>query len=167
MLKKGGEFHMDKKLMLIPLAALVLGACTQAPAEPVAETTPEAIEQDSPFAAQMDAEMAGTSFLNDVFASAPPTSDPEAKERAYNALTPSAQETVGENAQEANLALFVGIQDIPDQGITVEDLRPDSDTQMSITVNLNYSGSGPAIRIINLVNEAGVWKVDSITNPQP
>lgn len=57
--------------------------------------------------------------------------------------------------------MFVGVQDVPDMGISVENLVMEDDGTATLVVGLNFSG-GPALRRISLVPEGGVWKVDNI-----
>lgn len=107
-----------------------------------------------------DAEITAFTFMNDFILSAPPESDMEAAMRAYNALSTSAKEKVSEDKLAGDLALFVGVQDVPDQGVSVEDLQVEGDTA-TLIVGMNYSG-GRVLKSVNMVVEDGVWKVDSI-----
>jgi hypothetical protein len=163
---------MNIKLLLIPAAALVLGACTTPPATDTGITptpgvgTPPATQPEGTAPTDEAAEMTGTSFIQDVVASSPPTSDQNARERAFNLLSNNAQQVVGGSAQNANFAQFVGIQDVPDQGISVEDLQV-NDNRATLSVGMNYSGVGQVIRNVNMVVEDNTWKVDSVTAPQP
>jgi LysM repeat protein len=108
------------------------------------------------------AERTGFAFMQAVVKTAPPA-DPRAQQTAFNLLSRSAQRTVGGSATAANYAFFVGIQDVPDQGISVEDLRINSPTQAFLIVGLNYSGSGRVLRSVNMVVENEEWKVASVS----
>lgn len=109
-----------------------------------------------------EAELIGFNFMLDFIAIAPPDSDSDAMERVYAALSGSAREQVSPESLVRDMAMFVGVQDVPDEGISVEDLSVINQTQATLVVGLNYSG-GRILKNINLVAEQGEWKVDSIT----
>lgn len=109
-----------------------------------------------------EAELAGLNFILDFITMAPPSSDPDAMERAYNALSRSAKEQVSRESLAGDMALFVGVQDVPDQGISIEDFIVVSDVQANLIIELDYSG-GRVLRNINLIVEDGEWKIDSIS----
>lgn len=116
----------------------------------------------SPEVLDEDAEIVGFQFINDVILMAPPAPDQEVLERIYNVLSTSAQERVSEETLSSDIASFVGIEDVPDQGASVEDLQIFEGGEAALRVGLNYSG-GVVYKDINLVVEEGVWKVDSVS----
>lgn len=111
-----------------------------------------------------DAEMTGFQFMQDVIAVAPPNVDVEAEDRLYDALSSAAREEVSYEMLLPDIARFVGIQDVPDQGVSVEDLQIEGLTAATLTLGLNYSG-GRALREVHLVIGDGMWKVDRISIP--
>jgi hypothetical protein len=109
-----------------------------------------------------EAENTGFNFILDFIKTAPPESDEQALDRAYEALSQNAKSQVSQVTLSRDLAGFVGVQDVPDGGASVEDLQIEGETAILI-VGLNYSG-GRVLRAVNMVIEDGSWKVDSI-NP--
>jgi hypothetical protein len=107
------------------------------------------------------AELVAFQFVQDFVAIAPPNINQQAEERAYQALSNSASENISRENLSRDLAGFMGVQDVPDQGVSVEDLqRPTADRAVLI-VGLDYSGSR-VLRGINMIVEDGEWKVDSV-----
>ncbi|HDQ22919.1 MAG TPA: hypothetical protein ENN28_03000 [Candidatus Uhrbacteria bacterium] len=112
-----------------------------------------------------EAELVGYNFMLNFVAMAPPESDPVAMEKAYNALSVSAKNQVSRENIVSEMAFFIGVQDVPDQGISVEDLQITDTDRATLILGLNYSG-GRTIRNVNMVVENGEWKVDSISVPE-
>lgn len=108
-----------------------------------------------------EAELVGFNFMLDFIAIAPPESDFEAMERIYDNLSVSARQQISGEMFSRDLALFVGVQDVPDQGVSVEDFQVINDSKVALIVGLNYSG-GRVLRKINLIIEEESWKVDSV-----
>lgn len=143
------------------MTTLLLAACvpSQPVDQPILEPTPVVnLTSDE------QAELIGFEFIQAVVASAPPA-DPSMKTEAFELLSEAAKEQVGGSAVAANLASFVGIQDVPDQGVSVEDLAVNED-QAELTVGLNYSGSGRVLKVIHLIVEGGTWRVDRVSPGQ-
>lgn len=107
-------------------------------------------------------EEVGVSFFNDFFAIAPPAEDDDASERLMGILSESASEGIDIETLSRDLALFVGVQDIPDEGFEVVDIALGEDGTANMVVQLNYSG-GPAIRKVEMIKENDEWKVDSVS----
>lgn len=153
-------------LILIVLGVLALltpqdPALTTIEGEDLVEQVVEGEDQVAGDLSAESAEEVGFGFIQDFVALAPPSSDPEAAERAYAALSSSAQQEVAPQTISRDMAMFVGVQDVPDMGISVENLVMEDDGTATLVVGLNFSG-GPALRRISLVPEGGVWKVDNI-----
>jgi len=111
-----------------------------------------------------EAEMTAFQFMQDIVAIAPPNINPEASARIYQTLTSAARAEVNEATLARDMAAFAKIQDVPDQGVSVEDLQIVSEQGAYLVVGLNYSG-GRALRNIHLVIEDGAWKVARISIP--
>lgn len=118
-----------------------------------------AVEPEAP--SEEEAELVGFAFLQDVIAIAPGTADEAAGERVYQSLSSRARGEVSQDTLSRDIAFFMGIQDVPDQGVSVENLEVHGERSATLVVELNYSG-GPALRAINMVVENGEWKVDSV-----
>lgn len=111
-----------------------------------------------------EAEITAFQFMQDVVAIAPPNLDEEAATRIYETLSSAARAEVSEETLSRDIAAFVKIQDVPDQGVSVEDLQIVSEREAYLVVGLNYSG-GRVLRNIHVVIEDGAWKVDRISIP--
>ena len=59
----------------------------------------------------------------------------------------------------------MGVQDVPDQGVSVEDLQVVDDENVVVVLGLNFSG-GRVLREVHLVVEENEWRVDDITTPE-
>ncbi len=114
----------------------------------------------SPALTDESAEIVGFNFILNFIKSAPPA-DEEAMNLAYEALSTEAKEMVSLETLSGDLARFVGVQDVPDMGASVEDLQAISEIHRVLIVGLNYSG-GRVLRAVILVAEEGEWKVEAI-----
>lgn len=111
------------------------------------------------------AEITGFDFMRDATSVSPSSPNPQAQERAYAALSESAKAGISQEQFLADIAQFLGVQDMPDNGVSVEDLERTSRSEAVLTVGLNYSG-GRQLRDVYLVVEGGAWKVDAISVPE-
>ena len=149
-------------ILLVLIGAIVIFVGVQwlqpTPAEPVANSD----DQLEPLPSHETAEMVGFAFMQDIIKAAPGTDDSAAADRVYAALSSGAQAEISEETVMNDIAFLVGIQDVPDQGVSVEDLQIHSDTEATLIVGLNYTDSR-ILRAIELVVEEGVWKVDGVT----
>ncbi len=109
----------------------------------------------------------GMNFFEDFISVAPPANNIEIENRILKTLSEKALEEIGSESLIRDLALFIGIQDVPDEGIEFVDIKMNDIGTVLLTVQLKYS-STPTTRIIHLVYENESWKVDNITtSPQP
>ena len=107
------------------------------------------------------AELTAFGFMQDLLAAAPGEGDGEAEGRLYEALSQEARAQVDRETLLQDIALFVGIQGIPEQGVSVENLEVQSDTESTLIVGLNFS-NGRELRAIDMVVEDGEWKVHGV-----
>lgn len=112
-----------------------------------------------------EAEITAFQFMQDIVAVAPPSTDTEVATRIYENLSSTARAEVNKETLSRDMATFAKIQDVPDQGVSVEDLQIVSEREAYLVVGLNYSG-GRLLRNIHLVIEDGMWKVDRISIPE-
>jgi len=112
------------------------------------------------------AELVGYNFMLDFIAMAPGNDDIEAAERVYQSLSQNARQIVSQEKLLVDLAQFIGVQDVPDQGVSVEDLQVIDEKNVNLILGLNYSG-GITMRLVGLVVEDGLWKVDQVSPYQP
>lgn len=108
-----------------------------------------------------DAELVGFNFVQDFIAIAPPSENEEAKDRLYNALSADTKQAVSRENIVAQMAEFFGVQDVPDQGVSLENIQQMEDNSLILLLGFNYS-SGRVLRALNLVAEDGVWKVRAV-----
>ena len=149
-------------LWLLGFGAALLGGFLwwQAAYAPVVEE----IDDQTPSTELPDmeaAELTAFGFMQDLIKAAPGEDDEAARERLHAALSERAKTEVAADAVLRDMAAFVGIQDVPDQGVSVENLEVHSDTESTLIVGLNYSG-GRTLRAIDMVVEDGAWKIDRV-----
>jgi hypothetical protein len=143
------------------VALLIIGVWWTITQKPIADA-PYSDDMSQSLPGAEDAELTGFAFMQDVIAVALPSSDEVTKERLYQTLSNRAKREVSLATISRDMALFVGIQDLPDFGVSVQDLQVSSPELMTLIVGLNYSRGGPVLRAINMVVEDGSWKVDSV-----
>lgn len=99
-------------------------------------------------------------FLAAVFGSVPPSGTAESAQRAVALMTSEAAAELDPGSLSGSLARFVGVQDVPDGGFTVQDASVDGE-RAEVGVILRYSG-GETRRTVILFRDGG-WLVESIT----
>jgi hypothetical protein len=92
--------------------------------------------------------------------SGPPNINPTAVEQMVGLLTANAQSQLLE-PHSRGLAMFAGIQDLPDQGTSIAEIIGVSQTQAEVKTIWNYSGA-QSLKTFIMVNENGSWKIDQI-----
>lgn len=112
-----------------------------------------------------EAETTAFTFILDFIAIAPPKSDAAASDRIMTVLSANASTQIDRETLFNDLTQFIGVQDAPDQGASVEDLQIVSDAEAYLVVGLNFSG-GRTERNVHLVVENGMWKVDRMSTPE-
>ena len=132
------------------------------PQQEALSETNEATRTDQIVVEDEEAERVGFQFILDFIEVGPPSMDQAAAERAYQSLSSNAQASVNQETLSRDLAMFVGVQDMPDEGVSVENLVLAEDGSAILTVGLNYSG-GRALRAITLIKENNEWKVDAVS----
>ena len=125
--------------------------------EPSEAVPPEAYEPPS----LEDAELTAFGFMQHLLKAVPPVSDPEAKRKMYYSLSGRARSKISMEKFNRDIALFIGIQDIPEYGVSVQDLKVTGEREASLIVGLNYSG-GPVLRSVNMILENSRWRIDSV-----
>ncbi|MBD3282182.1 MAG: hypothetical protein GF387_01070 [Candidatus Portnoybacteria bacterium] len=151
---------MKKIIIIIIVLIIVLGAILF-----LTNKSEEISEPEETAPTHEEAELTGYNFMLGFVKITPSSSDPEAEKSIYNALSENAKEEVSKETIASDLAQFIGVQDVPDQGVSVEDLQIIDNNNAILIVGLNYSG-GRTIRHIHLVIENNEWKVDKITIPE-
>jgi hypothetical protein len=127
-------------------------------------TGPDSVPEEEKFARESEnVEFVGYVFVQNFMKSAPPQPDSQATQDAYDALSVNAKTKVSSDSISRDLASFMGVQDIPNQGFSIEDLQFEGLEKAKYIVGLNYSG-GRVLRSINLIQEDGIWKVDSVNS---
>ena len=107
-------------------------------------------------------------FIDNFIAAAPPESNEEALSKAVSLLSEGARTDMQEEPTSGDLAMLMGVQDIPDEGYVVGEVEylenPATgivDGIAEVEVTLNYSG-GPASRVFVLSKVDNYWQIDTI-----
>lgn len=110
-------------------------------------------------------------FLYNFFMTAPPDPDPGALTGAVSLVSEGARVAMGGSPTSSDLAAFVGVQDIPDEGFEIGDVvYPENaatgveDEAATVEVTLMYSG-GDTVRVFSLSKIRGHWLIDEISSP--
>ncbi len=126
---------------------------------PVAD--PIEIEEPVDLPSHEDAELAGFGFMQDFAKLTTEDDDDELREKMYDALSEDAKERIAMDTFLDDVLEFVGVETVPEQGTSVEDLQITGDETAEFFSGLNYL-DGRILRQLNLVVEDGEWKVDSV-----
>lgn len=109
-----------------------------------------------------EAELIAFGFMLNFIDIAPPEPSAESVNEMMDVLSSRALSRVNEATASSDFARFIGVQDVPDQGVSLEDVQLIADDSATVTVGLNYSG-GRTLRDVHLIVQDGTWKVDSIS----
>lgn len=110
------------------------------------------------------------SFMDNFIQSAPGESEPEAQQTAQQAaaalMSSSARQSAETETGVYNLAMFVGVQDVPDLGYEILSDNTMADEELGeysseMLVELRYTGSFTQREFI-LMQEEGQWVIDQI-----
>jgi len=154
-------FNLGSGFMSPKVADVLEEESLPVPEEESADINDEIVIDDELSQKAEEAEKAGFQFVLDFIEVGPPSMDEAAANRAYQALSSTAQASIDQETLSRDLAMFVGVQDMPDQGVSMENLVLTEDGSAILTVGLNYSG-GRTLRAITLIEENAEWKVDAI-----
>jgi uncharacterized protein YxeA len=151
---------MKKIIIIITILIITIGAIF------LLNNKPEEVSDLEETATNHEkAELIGYNFMLDFIKIAPLNYDSEAEENIYNTLSKNAKKEILKETIASDLVGFIGVQDIPDQGISIEDLQIIDTNNTILVVALNYSGER-IIRNIHIVLEDNEWKIDKITIPE-
>lgn len=120
--------------------------------------------EDGAESAVLDAESAEVTaftFMQDVMALLSGTDDSLVAQRLYGSLSEGAKMRTSLDTISLDITTFSGIDRVPEQGISVEDLEINGEAKATLVVGLNYA-SGRTLRAVHLVAEEGRWKIDSV-----
>ncbi len=98
----------------------------------------------------------------DNFFKGPPAINEQGVMLAFNLLSQKARQSMSVigPSPSAALASFAGIQDVPDQGYTIDNIA-ETTQKATIKTTWKYS-SGPVSKTFDLEKENGNWKINSI-----
>lgn len=105
----------------------------------------------------------GIKFINNFILIAPPAVNIQAEEDLLNSLSENVINKIDKEMLATEMASFVGVQDIPDQGVEIGELTLLDEENADLKIVLNYSGE-EVEKIINLIKEGEEWKVNSVDN---
>ncbi len=103
-------------------------------------------------------------FMDNFIETAPPESDIEALNNALDLISDEAKMQFGDEPTSGDLAMFVGVQDIPDNGYQVSGVSFNQDGDQgtaNVEVTLNYSG-GESVKTFDLIKVNNNWVIDKI-----
>ena len=108
------------------------------------------------------------SFLSNFILSTPPSADEEAVENATMLLSERAKMGMEDKPTSGDLARFVGVQDIPDNGYEIGEIIYKDNTASGmenglaeIEVTLKYSG-GDVVKTFLLSEVEDFWQIDGV-----
>lgn len=108
------------------------------------------------------AEITGFQFMRDVVTVGGQESNEEVENRLYASLSSVGRGSVSPDTLKEDVLLFVGVDEVPSQGVSVEDLFV-SDRTAVLTLGLNYQ-TGRILKNVHLVVEDMMWKVAQVTS---
>lgn len=152
--KRSGKFFIKSLLVVLLIVAgwLTFSSLDQYQ-EPEEETAVN----------QTEIKEAGERFMANFPALAPgPDREAGVENDIWQTLSSRAQTEIDRQDLSRDLALFIGVQDIPEEEVQLGEPEVINDHQATLPVKLNYSGS-PAHRDLHLVLEQGGWKIDRVT----
>lgn len=128
---------------------------------PAAQPQREPAPAPTTLPSHVAAEQTGVQFMRDVINLVSNEDNTTLAARLYRTLSADAQQSVDPDAIARELATFVGIQNVPTSGVSVEDLQIHSSTSASVILGLNDPGH-QTIRAVDIVWESGTWKVAEV-----
>lgn len=115
-----------------------------------------------------DPESTVNSFLTNFILSVPPTTNTEAVEKASSLLSEGAKMGMEDEPTSGDLAMLVGVQDIPDNGYEIgnvvykDNVAADiEDGLAEVSVTLKYSG-GDVEKVFLLSKVEDSWQIDGV-----
>lgn len=99
-------------------------------------------------------------FIESFIRSAPPTSNAQALADASSLLSDDVKMGMPTELTSGDLARFVGVQDIPDNGFEMGDVTY-SDNTAEVQTTFKYSG-GDTVKVFQLSIIDGLWKIDGV-----
>lgn len=119
--------------------------------------------EDETVSESQKAEEVGIQFINNFIVIAPPAVNIEAEQDLLNSLSERVLNNIDTEMLATEMASFVGVQDIPDEGVKIGEITLLDEKNAVLDIKLNYSG-GTIEKNINLIKENEEWKVDSVEN---
>ena len=127
------------------------------------DSNEEAQIPDENISESQKVENVAVEFINNFIIIAPPAVNVEAEDRLLNTLSEKALSGIDREMLATEMASFIGVQDIPSQGVKIGTVKLLDEESAVLGINLLYSG-GTIEKNINLIKESGKWKVDSVVN---
>jgi hypothetical protein len=144
--------------LTIILSIILLGLLVFINREEITQNSEEETVSES-----QKAEEVSLKFINNFILIAPPAVNIQAEKDLLNSLSENVLSKIDKEMLATEMASFVGVQDIPDQGVEIGELTLIDQENADLRIVLIYSG-GEVEKIINLIKEEGEWKVNSVDN---
>ncbi len=113
---------------------------------------------------QEEVKLIAFDFVNNFSKLLVDSSDNEKQEIIYNALSVRVKEDISREDLFNEIVNFVGVQEVPDQGLNVKDCNVD-DEKVVVSIELNYSESLILLNI-DLIKEDDQWKIDAVNKEE-
>lgn len=111
------------------------------------------------------AELTAYGFILDFLDVGEDGANAEVVDDIMTSLSRQARSEVARETILTDLKTFMGVEGVPENGASVEDLRVVSAEDVFLVVGLNYTG-GRELRSVHLVVENGEWRVDRVSVPE-
>lgn len=140
-------------------------------AEPVEEALVESDLEASPAIDRSTPEKTVTAFVEQFITGAPPEIDQTANQQAFELLAEAAKSDLSQPVQSGELARLIGLQDIPDQGFSVNQTvytpnpaTGEDEGLAEVSVTFKFSG-GDSERVFLVSKIGDQWQIDGVQLP--
>jgi hypothetical protein len=141
-----------------PVIILLVIAVASAAAFGIWYKTRPAVERQIP---ESQAVLVVKTFCDNFF-KGPPAINEQGVMIAFDFLSQKARQSMSVTGPSPSAALagFAGVQDVPDQGYTIDEISEGVE-KATIKTTWKYA-SGPVVKTFELGKENGIWKIDAL-----
>jgi len=159
---------MNQKVLVPVILFLVVGVASAVGLSVWSQSSRKNLGEKKPIGTMVDQKVSDSQAVLVVktfcenFFQGPPALNEAGVIRALSLLSQKATNsisTIGPSPSAA-LASFAGVQDVPDQGYTIDEISEEAE-KATIKTTWKYS-SGPVSKTFDLEKENGSWKINSI-----
>ncbi len=147
-------------LLLVVVCSVAVGVWFQNSQKNLGKKEPTGMMADQK-ASDSQAVLIVKTFCDNFF-KGPPAINEQGVMKAFDLLSQKARQSMSVigPSPSAALASFAGVQDVPDQGYTIDEISEGAE-KATIKTTWKYS-SGPVIKTFDLEKENENWKINSI-----